>query len=319
MVKLRDIHSFAVEKAKKMDPRDESKIEELLEEREEEYEELEGPRKEAYDKDRLDNPYDDSKVIYGGEKEVEHLAVGVDMEVQELLLIDKLNEKGEDIDGIFTHHPVGRAMANLYEVLGLQVDILSKGGIPVSQAEALVRPRTDEVKKSIHPGNHPRTPRVAELLGIPMVSFHTAADNYAFSFVGEYLDEEDPETLEDLVDSMLEIPEYEWALNYDMEPQIHSGKEDNRVGEMGVFGFTGGTDLGEDVIEKMVNSGIDTMVAMHAPKDQIEEAEEQNINIITAGHMPSDSVGINLLLDDLKEEFDLEFLEMSGFKRIERL
>lgn len=319
MVKLEELHSFAVEEAKKVDPRTESRIEELLEEREEEYEELEGAKKEAFDEDRLENPYDDSKVVYGGDEEIEKLAVGVDMEVQEVVLVDRLNEKGEEIDGIITHHPEGRAMANLYKVLGLQIDVLSEGGIPVSQAEGLVRPRSDEIRKSLHPGNHPRTPRATELLDIPMVSFHTVADNHAYSFVKDYLDEEEPDTLEDLIESMLEIPEYEWSLNYDMGPQVHSGKEENRAGEIGVFGFTGGTDLGEDVIEKMVNSGIDTLVAMHAPKDQIEKADEHNINIITAGHMPSDSLGINLLLDKFKKEFGVEFVEMSGFKRIERL
>lgn len=318
MVKLKKLHEFFVEKGIEEDPRGKDRIQEILGDRKEKYEELEGTKREMFDTGRLDNPFDDSKVIYGPEEEVQKLAVGIDMEVQEILLVDRLNERGESIDGIIAHHPEGLALSKLYEVMGLQVDVLTEGGIPVSQAEGLVRPRSEEVKKSIHPINHPRTPKAAELLKIPFMNIHTIADNYAYSFMKDYLEEKNPETLEEVIDVLLELPEYKWSMNYGMEPQIHSGKKENRAGEIGVFGFTGGTDLGENVIEKMADSGIDTLVAMHAPKDQIEQADEENINILTAGHMPSDSLGINLVLDNAEEEFDLDFVEMSGFKRVER-
>lgn len=318
MVKLKKFHEFAVGEGIKEDPRSEQRIEKILEDRKKKYEKLEGPKKEMYDEGRLDNPFDDSKIVYGSEEDVEKLAVGIDMEVQEVLLIDRLNEKGENIDGIISHHPEGRAMANLHEVIGLQIDVLTEGGIPVSQAEALVRPRCEEVKKSIHPGNHPRTPKTTKLLNIPFMTLHTIADNHAYSFVDEYLDDKNPETLEDVIDVLLELPEYKWSLKYNMEPQIHSGEKENRAGEIGVFGFTGGTDLGENVIEKMAVSGIDTLVAMHATKDQIKQAEEENINIITAGHMPSDSLGLNLFLDKAEKKFGLDFMDMSGFKRVKR-
>lgn len=319
MVKLKELHEFLIEEGIEEDPRDRDRIEEKLEKRKEEFEDLEGARKKAYDKNRLENPFDDSKVIYDPGEDLEKIAVGIDMEVQEILLVDRLNERGEGIDGIISHHPEGLALARLHEVMGVQVDVLFEGGIPISQAEALVRPRTDEVKKSVHPRNHPRTPKAAEMMGYPYMTLHTPADNHAYSYVDDYLSEKDPETLKDVVDDLLEIPEYEWSLEYGMEPQIHSGNGKNRAGKIGVFGFTGGTDLGEDVIEKMASSGIDTLVAMHAPKKQIEKADEHNINIITAGHMPSDSLGLNLIFDKAEEKFGIEFFEMSGFKRVKRI
>lgn len=318
-MKLEDLHGFLVEEGIKEDPRTENQIKEELKDRKEDYEELEGPRKRFYDLDRLENPYDDSKVFHGAEEEVSRLAVGIDIEVQELLLLDRLNEKNKEIDAVLGHHPEGRALARLHDVIGLQVDVLSEGGIPVSQAEGLVRPRSEEVKKSLHPQNHPRTPRAAELLGLPFMNIHTPADNHAYNFVDNHLNEGDPKTLGDALDALLEVPEYEWSLKYGMGPQIHSGDKGNRVGKIGVFGFTGGTDLGDEVIEKMTESGVDTLVAMHATKDQIETAEENDINIITAGHMPSDSIGLNLILDKAEEEFDLDFLELSGFERVKRI
>lgn len=318
MVKLKELHEFAVSEGIKKDPRDEDRIEDLLESRKEKYEDLEGPRKEHYDEDKLNNPYDDCKVLYAGDRDVKNIAIGVDIETQDLVLLDRLREKGNDIDAAITHHPTGRALANLAEVMGLQVDTLEKAGIPVSQAEGIVKPRAKEVKKGVHAANHPRDPITAKLLDIPYMALHTVCDNHAYQYMDQYLKDEEPDTLGDLIDSILEIPEYKWSLKYDMGPEIFTGSKKNRAGNIEVLGFTGGTSLKDGLIEKMVESGLDTLVVMHATKDQIKKAKEENINIVSAGHMPSDSLGMNLLLDKVQNRYDIEVMELSGFKRVER-
>lgn len=317
MVTLKELHEFAVEQGIEQDPRDQKQIDRLLEEREEEYDGLDGVRKEKYDEDRLDNPFDDSKLLYGGDQEVSKLAVGIDIETGELLLVDRLNESGEDIDGVITHHPEGRSLARLHAVMGLQVDTLHNAGVPISQAEAVVRPRVNAVKQGTHGINHPRVPRTAEILDLPITSMHTITDNFAHQFVKDYLEDEDPRTLNDIVDALLEIEEYQWALEHDMGPEVFVGSGENRVGNMS-FDFTGGTELDKERLEKMAESGINTIVAMHMSREQIKEAEQQNINVVSAGHMSSDSLGMNLLLDKMQDEYDVEIFEMSGFKRVER-
>lgn len=318
MVTLKELHAFAVEQGIEADPRSEKQIEDLLEEREKEYEKLEGVWKEQYDEDRLENPFDDSKVLWGGEKNVSRLAVGIDMETQDLMLVDRLNEKGESVDGVITHHPEGIGLASLADVMRLQIDTLNQAGIPVSQAEGIVRPRMKEVERGVHPGNHPRAVKAAEKLGLPFMSAHTITDNLAYQYVKEYLDEEEPRTLKDVLDALLEIEEYRWELGQGLGPKIFAGRKDSRTGNIGVLGFTGGTDLNEDLIGRMVDAGIDTLVAMHAKKEQIEKAEEENINVISAGHMSSDSLGMNLFLDAAQDEFGIEVVPLSGFHRVER-
>lgn len=318
MVTLKELHAFAVEQGREADPRTEKQIDDMLEERQEAYESLEGVRKEQFDEDRLENPFDDSKVLWGGDEEVSRLAVGIDMETQDLLLVDRLNEKGEAINGVIGHHPEGIGLASLADVMQLQIDTLSQAGIAVSQAEGIVRPRMKEVARGIHPGNHPRSVTTAEKLGLPFMSLHTITDNLAYQYVKDYLDEEDPYTLKDVVDALLKIEEYQWELGQGLGPKIFAGSDDARAGSIGVLGFTGGTDLNEDLIGMMVDAGIDTLVAMHAKKDQIEEAEEKNINVISAGHMSSDSLGMNLFLDAAQDEFGIEIVPLSGFHRVER-
>jgi hypothetical protein len=318
MATLKELHEFAVEQGIEQDPRDQKQIDRLLEERKERYEELDGVREEQYDEDRLENPFDDSKVLHGGDQDISKLAVGIDVEVSDLVLIDRLNESGKGIDGVLSHHPNGIAYARLGNVMNLQIDLLSQAGISVSQAEAVIKSRADEVRKGLHARNHPREPQAAELLGLPFACAHTITDNYAYQFAKDYLAEEEPRTLGDIIDALLELEEYQWELGQGMGPQIFVGNKDSRAGKFGVLGFTGGTDPGEDVIEKMVDAGIDTLVAMHAGKGQLDKAKEHNLNVISTGHMASDSLGVNLLLDEVQDEFDVEIVGLSGFKRVER-
>lgn len=318
MVKLKELHEAAVEIGMEKDPRSEEQIENELEEREEQYEELEGVRKEKFDEDRLENPFDDSKVLYGGEEDVEKVAVGIDIETQDLVLLDRLNQDGEAIDGVIAHHPSGRAYAWLGRVMQLQIESMHKAGIPVSQAEGIVRESAGKVRQGVHPKNHPRTPKAAELLDMPLINIHTVTDNFAYQYMKDYLGDEEPRTLDDLTDAILEIEEYQWELEHGGGPEIFAGSGDNRVGKFGVLGFTGGTDAGEEIIDKMMESGIDTLVAMHATRDQVEKAEEKSINVVSTGHMASDSLGMNLVFDRLQEDYDFEVFELSGFKRVER-
>lgn len=317
MVTLDELHAFAVEEGIKEDPRDPEQIEDELERRKEAYEELDGVRKEAFDEDRLENPFDDCKVLYGGDQEVDTVAVGIDIETQELVLVDRLNDDGADIDGVIAHHPEGASYARLYEVMDLNIDTLHQAGVPISQAEAVVRPSIKKVKYGLHPRNHMRSPRAADLLGLPFMSLHTITDNHARRFMKDYLENREMKTLGGMVEEILELEEYQWALEYGAEPEIFVGQEDNRIGNW-TIGFTGGTPTDKEKIEKLVDSGIDTVVDMHMKEDVREEAEEHNLNVVIAGHMASDSLGMNLLLDKVQDEFSLDVVELSGFKRVER-
>jgi putative NIF3 family GTP cyclohydrolase 1 type 2 len=48
-----------------------------------------------------------------------------------------------------------------------------------------------------------------------------------------------------------------------------------------------------------------------------KEAEKYHINVVIAGHMASDSLGMNLLLDELEQK-GLEIITLSGLTRIRR-
>ena len=119
-MKIKEIYQLIVKLGKTADPRGED-IVQLLEQKNGEYKELKEEDKKYFDQDKLFNPYSDTRILYGDEDaEVKTIMAGIDVETGEVLLADRLREKGTKIDLILSHHPEGKALAELYEVMELQ-------------------------------------------------------------------------------------------------------------------------------------------------------------------------------------------------------
>ena len=63
------------------------------------------------------------------------------MEAQEILLADRLREKGRKIDLVLAHHPEGKALAALAEVMDVQADVWHNAGVPINVGEAVLEGR----------------------------------------------------------------------------------------------------------------------------------------------------------------------------------
>jgi hypothetical protein len=177
-MKLRTLFETSIQHGIDADPRDRKLIERQLKKVKDRQKKLTDEEKELFDEERTWNPYADCRIINGtGEEDVKRLMVGIDIEPPELLLADRLRERGEKIDAVMIHHPEGRALGDLDKVMTLQVDLLALHGVPVNHAEAQIRPRMERINRTIHADNLLRTERTAELLGIPAFCMHTVTDN----------------------------------------------------------------------------------------------------------------------------------------------
>jgi hypothetical protein len=56
---------------------------------------------------------------------------------------------------------------------------------------------------------------------------------------------------------------------------------------------------------------------MHLSEEHRKEAEAANINVVIAGHISSDSLGVNLFLDVLEKQ-GIEIVPCSGLIRVSR-
>ncbi len=319
-MKLRKIIEFAVSNAMEVDPRGKKAIEKLLKKQKEKYEKMEAKEKEFFDLERLWNPYFDSRIIAGtGEEEVKSLMVGIDIETAEVLLADRLRERGERIDALLIHHPEGRPLADLDKVMSLQVEVMMQVGVPVNHAEAQLRPRMDRIWRAIHADNLFRTERAAELLGFPAVVCHTVADNLVWQFMETTICKKEFDSLEDILNALREIPEYKYYAKKGNPPILAHGSGNSRPGKIVATEFTGGTNGPEEFLEEQSRAGVGTILSMHVTEKTLDMAKKHNVNMIQCSHMASDAIGLNLLLDGLaKKEKGLRIIETAGFIRITR-
>ena len=81
--------------------------------------------------------------------------------------------------------------------------------------------------------------------------------------------------------------------------------------------MTGGTSGSEDAYSKLATAGVGTLVVMHIGEKHRKEAEKNHVNVIIAGHMASDSLGMNLILDEIAKQ-GVEILTCSGLTRVQR-
>jgi len=308
-MKINDIFKLAIETGIEADLRPKEKIQKVLEKKKQAFEKSED--KEYFDKELIENPYSDSRILYIAEdKEIKKILFGIDIAPAELLMAKQLG-----VDLVISHHPLGKALATLDDVMELQAEVLNQYGIPINVAEGVMKPRISEVARGLNKANHQRTVDAAKLLNINLMCLHTVCDNLAVDYLEKQIESKNPETLGELLQIIENIEEFKIAKKNGAGPKIFVGSKESKTGKIALSEITGGTEGSSKIYEKMVNAGIGTVVGMHVSEDHRKEAEAAHINLLIAGHMSSDSLGINLFLDKLK---DIEIIPCSGLIRIER-
>ena len=91
----------------------------------------------------------------------------------------------------------------------LQADADGGSGYAHYVAEGILQERVDELRRRGMPANHSGVADAARLLDMLLMSMHTPADNNVQKLVQDHVDSRSPETLQDLVKALKEIPEYE--------------------------------------------------------------------------------------------------------------
>ncbi|MHA1421251.1 MAG: NGG1p interacting factor NIF3 [Candidatus Thorarchaeota archaeon] len=318
LMKLGDIYKKVVDMGIDADPRGRDRVNQILEKSKKELEKLEGKKKELADKDVTWNPYTDCRLLYGEEdREITSLLSGIDIGTGEIVLADRLADKGTKIDLVLAHHPHGIGISNLDYVMKIQPEQWAAVGVPIAQAESAMAARMKEVHFGTKPRNHTQVTDAARLIDMPFMCSHTPADSIGFQFLTKYLKDKDPSTLGDLTEVLLEIPEYQEAEKVGAGPEILVGSPDGSVGEKFVF-FTGGTSAGPKSIPKLANAGVSTIITMHMGPDVKKKCEEEGLYVVIAGHDSSDSIGMNIILDALEKE-GIKSFTCSGFTRHSRL
>ncbi len=311
---VQQIYKLAIELGIKNDLRPKSDIQKILKRTKEKYEKLDAKKKAEFDTENLWNPYSDSRVHFNNGKKVKKVLTGIDIGTGEVMLADKLG----DIDLILGHHPLGKGLANLDAVMHLQADVLAQYGVPINIAESLMKPRISEISRAVNPANVNQSIDAAKLLDINTMNIHTPADNMVVSFLKKKIEAKKFDYVGEVLEFLKDIPEYKMAIAYGQGPTLFTGHEENRSGKIALTEITGGTDGSPKIYKYLSQAGIGTIISMHQSEEHKKEAEKAHINVIIAGHISSDSIGMNLLLDELEKK-GIKIVTCSGITRVKRI
>lgn len=316
MLTVRQVFDLGQKMAILADPRGKKGVERYLASHKNEFEKLSDKEQEFFDKEKLTNPYLDSTIYVDDGKNVKKVFAGIDMKEEELLLASRLNEKGEGIDLVITHHPVGHGLARLAEEMEMSVEVYESYGVPIHVAEKIHEERMKTVGRSLHPANHYKAVDVARLLRINYLSAHTLTDNLVDKYLRDLIEKKKPYTVGDVFDLVMEIPEYQSAAKMGFGPKIVAGSAKNRLGKY-ILEMTGGTEPSAKIYEYFSRAGFSTSIEMHMKEDLLNTASENHLNVVMIGHMSSDSLGMNLFLDELEKK-GIEVVPAGGLIRVSR-
>jgi len=149
-----------------------------------------------------------------------------------------------------------------------------------------------------------------------LLNVHTPTDNLVKLYLRKFLDDKKPDTIGELIEALLEQPEYAEAKRRNAGPKLFSGQINNHVGKF-IVEMTGGTSPSEKIYEEMSRAGISTIIGMHMKEESNNKAIEHHLNVLIAGHIASDSLGMNLFLDELERQ-GVEIVPCSGLIRVKR-
>ena len=317
-MKLKHIYECFIREGIKADPRHPGQIQKVLQDKRKEHGRRKAAARKFFDSEALRNPYADLRILHGDPQgEVKRMLVGIDIDVGELVMADRMAQKGEGFDLVLAHHPKGVALAGLDDVMRLQTDLLVNLGVQESIANDLMGRRIQEVARDLHSANHARVVDAAKLLNIPLMCCHTPADNHVTRYLQKLVDSRKPKTLEQIIRLLMQEPEYRHAATLQAGPQILIGKTKSKAGKVFVD-MTGGTEGSKDVFARLSQLGVQTLLGMHYSQEHFRRIKSEHINVVNAGHIASDNLGMNLILDRLTQKADITIVCCSGFRRFKR-
>ena len=250
----------------------------------------------------------DSQVYVEAPGEVKRVLFGVDIDLAELLWAQQ-----NGFDAVIAHHPLGdQARTRFADVVHRQIDQMGGEGVPREVAERAVSARLEAIHRRDHMSNVNAVVDSARLFGMPLCNVHLACDIIGRDAIIDVLrrNQRDGATVGDALQWFDAFPEYGRG---HARPEAWVGSAGNTLGRWTVA-MAGGTNGGFPVFSEYFRAGVDTVFAMHIAEDDLQRLRgvaAPGDTLVVTGHMTTDSIGINRVIDGL-EERGIEVVRTSG-------
>lgn len=252
----------------------------------------------------------DSELTVPGEN-IQKVLAGIDMGTAEIMLAKQLG-----YDCVFRHHNLVPRLGHLGDLVAEDhFKKLVANGVPVNVAQKVMERRRREVEIMFHGNNFSAASQCARLLSMPFLGLHTPADllgeRTVEAKVAEVYAAKETPTVGDLLDAIMEIREFKEAPD-GQRPNIWVGEKSSYAGKA-VVEFAGGLAAELDELKAYIDAGVGTFITMHMDGSIVKALQEDNrCNVIVCGHMASDSIGMNIILDEWERVGDIETTRIGG-------
>lgn len=267
---LRELYEASIRLGKQIDPRGEAGLRRQMEETRREYEALPEWEKPFFDRERFHNPYGDVRIGNGPDDvELKTIMMGINIGVPELLLADRLRERGTKIDAVIAHHTTGIGIAPslLRDFMPVSIDQMVDAGVPREDAARVINANIEE--RALYLDDSARIgPDTARLLGFPLACIHTPADYHQDVGLRTLIEEAKPATLRDLLALLFAVPEVQASARASgAVPRLMTQSPDRAVGRI-YYRSGGGYALPPEGFTLLGRAGVNTVIQLNCSSAQ---------------------------------------------------
>ena len=245
--------------------------------------------------------------------------MGINLHVPEMLLGAQLAAKGKTIDAFISHHTnsVGISASLVADFMEINADYLIWEGVPADEARACVAADMAERLRE-HEDLHRIGPDTAKLLGYPLACIHTPVDFAHRQFINALFAREKPQTVGDIGELLLTLPEMQEAARIGAVPRIMTGDPAQPAGRIHAK-FAGGYAHTPSAFPLLAKAGVNTVVQVSAGAGTAAACREHGIALVRLPHYATDNIGQNLLLDELMRRLEpFDVIPCNYFGRVDR-
>ncbi|MHA2305030.1 MAG: Nif3-like dinuclear metal center hexameric protein [Candidatus Hodarchaeales archaeon] len=249
----------------------------------------------------------DSEIFVPGDN-IKKVLYGIDIGVAELAYA-----KENNYDCVIAHHPHG---VNMWRVFWKHLDQMKSKGIPEEEAQAILEKKVIGFKYGAHARNYDAIPSFARLIKLPFLNIHCPSDELGRRLITDAIKNQE-EQMGDLtlkgVKNHLEdtFKEFQKAKT---KIEVAKGNMDDLLGNW-IFSHGALTNGGYALADCYYKNGVDTVIYIHIAPGELSQILKLDIGqLMIAGHLVSDSIGINPLLDRLEEQ-GVEITAIGGLIR----
>jgi hypothetical protein len=255
------------------------------------------------------NELPNDSAVYVEGKTIKNILYGIDIGTTELLFA-----KENGYDCVLAHHPIG--VVESYKEFNRHLTQLQSKGVSTEEGEKLIENKIKGFKFANHARNYDAIPAFARLLEIPFLNIHCPSDELGRRLISDSISnlaqEKPTATLADLQHHLTtNFVEFQKSKT---KIEIANGSKEDPLGDW-IFSHGALTNGGFAIANAYFDQKVDTVIYIHiAPGELLQIKNANKGNLVISGHIASDSVGINPLLDEL-EKMGCEITAVGGLIR----